>query len=184
MRYCTNRAIDQSYINRYLSNLANLPNRAMSNSKINLLAISNVLADIVRFQRISIVFDDRRSISSQYRSIAIHIGQFLWISIGFDEFRSLPSIIPVTRVRYPAELHEINALNLLVHGGNSAVVALELALTAHPVRAAHALYAAGAGLGYGLFSALYWAAGGTDRLGLAYIYPTLDWNKPGTFKSA
>ncbi|KAI8438784.1 hypothetical protein MSG28_011168, partial [Choristoneura fumiferana] len=86
--------------------------------------------------------------------------------------------------RYRAErifnlqLHEINALNLLVHGGNSVVMVVELAVTSHPVRAAHALYAASAGLAYGLFSALYWAAGGTDRLGLAYIYPTLDWNKP------
>ncbi|XP_014356496.2 protein rolling stone isoform X1 [Papilio machaon] len=77
-------------------------------------------------------------------------------------------------------IHEVNALNLLVHGGNSLVMLVELALTAHPVRAAHALYGAGAGLAYGLFSALYWALGGTDRLGLPAIYPTLDWNKPGS----
>ncbi|CAH2050720.1 unnamed protein product, partial [Iphiclides podalirius] len=77
-------------------------------------------------------------------------------------------------------IHEINTLNILVHGGNSAVMLCELALTAHPVRAAHALYGAGAGLAYGLFSALYWALGGTDRLGLPAIYPSLDWNKPGS----
>ncbi|XP_068626700.1 protein rolling stone-like isoform X2 [Battus philenor] len=77
-------------------------------------------------------------------------------------------------------IHEVNALNLLVHGGNSAVMLCELAVTAHPVRAAHALYGAGAGLAYGLFSAFYWAVGGTDRLGLPAIYPSLDWNKPGS----
>ncbi|CAK1602280.1 unnamed protein product [Parnassius mnemosyne] len=77
-------------------------------------------------------------------------------------------------------IHEVNALNLLVHGGNSVVMLCELALTAHPVRAAHALYGAGAGFAYGLFSAFYWAVGGTDRLGLPSIYPSLDWNKPGS----
>lgn len=56
---------------------------------------------------------------------------------------------------------------------------LELAVTSHPVRAAHAIFGAGAGLVYGVFSAFYWAVGGTDRLGLPAIYPALDWNKPG-----
>ncbi|XP_063548459.1 protein rolling stone-like isoform X2 [Cydia strobilella] len=81
---------------------------------------------------------------------------------------------------YDPKMHEINALNLLVHGGNSVVMLVELAVTAHPVRAAHALYGAGAGLAYGLFSAVYWAVGGTDRAGLTAIYPALDWNKPGS----
>ncbi|XP_061709150.1 protein rolling stone-like isoform X1 [Cydia pomonella] len=81
---------------------------------------------------------------------------------------------------YDPKMHEINALNLLVHGGNSVVMLVELAVTAHPVRAAHALYGAGAGLAYGLFSAFYWAVGGTDRAGLTAIYPALDWNKPGS----
>lgn len=77
-------------------------------------------------------------------------------------------------------IHEINALNVLVHGGNSFVMLLELAFTAHPVRAAHAIFGAGAGLAYGVFSAFYWAVGGTDRLGLPAIYPALDWNKPAS----
>ncbi|XP_073958037.1 protein rolling stone-like isoform X2 [Choristoneura fumiferana] len=95
------------------------------------------------------------------------------------DFAVVITLVYWTLVHDP-KLHEINALNLLVHGGNSVVMVVELAVTSHPVRAAHALYAASAGLAYGLFSALYWAAGGTDRLGLAYIYPTLDWNKPGS----
>lgn len=75
----------------------------------------------------------------------------------------------------------MNALNVLVHGGNSLVMLGELACTAHPVRAAHALYGAAAGLLYGVFSAVYWALGGTDRLGSPAIYPSLDWSKPGQF---
>ncbi|XP_049877521.1 protein rolling stone-like isoform X2 [Pectinophora gossypiella] len=78
------------------------------------------------------------------------------------------------------KIHEVNALNLLVHGGNSLVMLLELAVTAHPLRAAHALYGASAGMAYGVFSAFYWAVGGTDRIGLPAIYPALDWNKPGS----
>ncbi|XP_026738739.1 protein rolling stone-like isoform X3 [Trichoplusia ni] len=78
------------------------------------------------------------------------------------------------------KIHEINALNVLVHGGNSVLMLCELAVTAHPIRAAHALYSAGAGLAYGVFSAFYWAVGGTDRIGLPAIYPALDWNKPGS----
>lgn len=77
-------------------------------------------------------------------------------------------------------IHEINTLNLLVHGGNSLVMLCELAVTAHPLRFAHALYGASAGLAYGVFSAFYWAVGGTDRIGMPAIYPSLDWNKPGT----
>lgn len=77
------------------------------------------------------------------------------------------------------EIHDINALNLLVHGGNSLVMICEIAVTAQPIRAAHALYGAGTGLVYGVFSAFYWAVGGTDRGGKQAIYSLLDWNKPG-----
>ncbi|XP_032528601.1 protein rolling stone-like isoform X1 [Danaus plexippus] len=77
-------------------------------------------------------------------------------------------------------IHDINTLNLLVHGGNSILMLVELMITAHPVRAAHAVFGAGAGLTYGVFSAFYWSVGGTDRIGLPAIYPALDWNKPGS----
>lgn len=83
-------------------------------------------------------------------------------------------------MRIVSEIHEINALNLLVHGGNSVIMLCELGVTSHPIRMAHALYGAGAGFVYGIFSAFYWAVGGTDRYGLPAIYPALDWNKPGT----
>ncbi|KAJ0182367.1 hypothetical protein K1T71_001736 [Dendrolimus kikuchii] len=80
---------------------------------------------------------------------------------------------------YDPKMHTPNPVNLLVHGSNSLVMICELCVTAHPVRMAHALYGAGMGLTYGMFSYLYWAAGGTDRIGLPAIYPALDWNKPG-----
>lgn len=91
-------------------------------------------------------------------------------------FRSLNFNQPTSPL---SEIHEVNALNLLVHGGNSVIIVVELAVTSHPVRMAHALYGAGAGLLYGVFSALYWALGGTDRLGARAIYPSLDWSRPG-----
>ncbi|XP_026759113.1 protein rolling stone-like [Galleria mellonella] len=80
---------------------------------------------------------------------------------------------------YDPKLHDINALNLLVHGGNSLLMVCELFVTAHPLRAAHALYGSAVGLAYGVFSAIYWALGGTDRFNLPAIYPSLNWDKPG-----
>ncbi|KOB74294.1 Rolling stone [Operophtera brumata] len=46
-----------------------------------------------------------------------------------------------------------------------------IAVTAQPIRAAHALYGAAIGLVYGVFSACYWAVGGTDKAGNPAIYP-------------
>ncbi|KAL4716906.1 hypothetical protein ACJJTC_012717 [Scirpophaga incertulas] len=89
------------------------------------------------------------------------------------------TLIYWTLVHNP-KIHDINALNLLVHGANSAVMVCELLVTAQPVRAAHALYGVGAGVAYGVFSAVYWALGGTDRFGLPAIYPALNWNQPGS----
>ncbi|XP_030025189.1 protein rolling stone isoform X2 [Manduca sexta] len=89
------------------------------------------------------------------------------------------SLIYWTLVHDP-KIHEINMMNLMVHGGNSVIMVCELVVTSHPMRMAHALYGAGAGLAYGIFSALYWAAGGTDRFGLHSIYPALDWDRPGS----
>ncbi|CAG9796423.1 unnamed protein product [Diatraea saccharalis] len=81
---------------------------------------------------------------------------------------------------YDPKIHDIDALNLLVHGGNSLVMICELIVTAHPIRAAHALYSVGAGVTYGVFSAVYWGLGGTDRFGLPAIYPALNWNHAGS----
>ncbi|RVE51093.1 hypothetical protein evm_004236 [Chilo suppressalis] len=83
-------------------------------------------------------------------------------------------------VVYDPKIHDINALNLLVHGGNSLVMICELLVTTHPIRAAHALYGVGVGVAYGVFSAVYWALGGTDRFGLPAIYPPLNWNHTGS----
>lgn len=79
-----------------------------------------------------------------------------------------------------SEIHELNALNILVHGVNSCVVVLEIIITSHPFHCVHGLYGAAAGMCYGVFSAVYWAAGGTDRVGKPAIYSALDWRKPGT----
>jgi len=49
---------------------------------------------------------------------------------------------------------------------------------AHPLRLMHMYQPVALGLCYSAFSGLYFAFGGTNRLGLAYIYPILDWNHP------
>lgn len=78
------------------------------------------------------------------------------------------------------EIHEVNALNILVHAVNSIIMTIEISITSHPINAGHAIYGAGVGLVYGVFSAVYWAAGGTDKVGNSAVYPALNWNKPGS----
>ena len=53
-------------------------------------------------------------------------------------------------------------------------------MTARPVRLGHVIYPIMEGLSYATFSLVYWALGGTGAGGTRWIYPMLDWGKPGT----
>ncbi|GFN90934.1 protein rolling stone-like [Plakobranchus ocellatus] len=68
-----------------------------------------------------------------------------------------------------------SAENLQFHMVNSALVLIELCLTAIPVRFLHVVYPFAYGVAYGLFSVIYWAV---DHKHV--MYPILDWSKsPG-----
>lgn len=70
------------------------------------------------------------------------------------------------------------ALEVMLHGGNSIVMFIELVCSAHPSRLMHImqpLWFAGA---YMFFSVIYFFAGGQDPWGNQFIYPVLDWSKP------
>ncbi|CAB3256390.1 unnamed protein product [Arctia plantaginis] len=124
--------------------------------------------------------EDEMSISLARWKRTPHLCRSYWLAhIISTDLAFVISLVYWALVHDP-KIHEINTLNILVHGGNSLVMLIELAVTAHPVRAAHALYSAGAGLVYGVFSAFYWAVGGTDRIGQPAIYPALNWDKPGS----
>lgn len=79
-----------------------------------------------------------------------------------------------------AEIHPFDMLNLMVHALLAMLMLGDLVIVGHPVRMDPDLYCtAGVGLGYSLFSLVYYLADGTDRLLNHAIYPLLDWQKPG-----
>ena len=79
----------------------------------------------------------------------------------------------------PAENHVLDALNLLVHVANSAVMILDVLVAAHPMRLLHAFWPLLFVFKYLAFSLIYYLAGGTDRHERTSIYPVLDWERPG-----
>ncbi|XP_018786961.1 PREDICTED: uncharacterized protein LOC108967788, partial [Bactrocera latifrons] len=77
------------------------------------------------------------------------------------------------------EIHKIDALNIMVHVFNSVIMLIDLAIVGHPIKLSHVYFTTGIGLAYGIFTGIYFIAGGTDRKNNVYIYPMLDWTKPG-----
>ncbi|XP_075975305.1 protein rolling stone-like [Anticarsia gemmatalis] len=70
-------------------------------------------------------------------------------------------------------------LDVFIHGINS-VVMFVLAVTArHPTRFLHFYFSIGIGLVYLVFTLIFHFAGGLSPFGTSWIYPMLDWDKPG-----
>ena len=70
--------------------------------------------------------------------------------------------------------------NLVPHLVNGITAVLETWLTSIPIRLLHFIYPAVFGVGYVVFTGIYFAANGTDPHGNSFIYPVLDYeNKPG-----
>ncbi|KOB74293.1 Uncharacterized protein OBRU01_09365 [Operophtera brumata] len=70
-------------------------------------------------------------------------------------------------------------LDVMVHGINSVVMLVELICSAHPSRLLHIMQPLYFAAAYMLFSVIYYFAGGTDPWGNPFIYPVVDWSKPG-----
>ncbi|KAM3967705.1 protein rolling stone [Aphomia sociella] len=66
-------------------------------------------------------------------------------------------------------------LDISTHGFNSWIALLELLLSRTPVRLCHFYQPLSIGLWYAAFTAVYFAAGGTDSFGNPFIYQVLDW---------
>ncbi|CAD0194979.1 unnamed protein product [Chrysodeixis includens] len=67
-------------------------------------------------------------------------------------------------------------LDVSTHGFTSCVALAELVMSRTPVRFLHVYQPLGMGLWYAVFSAIYYAAGGTDINGNHFIYNVLDWS--------
>lgn len=66
-------------------------------------------------------------------------------------------------------------LDIMTHGLTSCLMLIELLISRTPVRLAHIYQPLSIAIWYAAFSIIYYATGGTDILGNAYIYEVLDW---------
>ncbi|XP_036232415.2 protein rolling stone isoform X2 [Bactrocera oleae] len=74
----------------------------------------------------------------------------------------------------------LDVFNLWEHAFNSILMILDHMLVAFPVRLLHFVYPVCMGLIYGMFTAIYYLAGGVDPYGNHFIYEIQDWSNPGS----
>lgn len=74
-------------------------------------------------------------------------------------------------------VHNLTALNLLMHAFNSILMVLDIILVAHPFRLIHFCWSLLFIFVYFCFSVIYHLAGGTGKNNAPSIYPALDWSK-------
>ncbi|KAL3289683.1 hypothetical protein HHI36_023087 [Cryptolaemus montrouzieri] len=79
---------------------------------------------------------------------------------------------------YDKKKNELDIMNFLLHAMNTIVMTLDFWMVSHPFRFVHCIYPLAFSLVYGIFSALYYLAGGTSREGKNYIYSILNWSTP------
>lgn len=73
----------------------------------------------------------------------------------------------------------VGELDIAFHLLNSVFMLVETFLSSIPVQLLHVVYAMLYASAYCLFTVLYWFLGGTGEFGERYIYPILDYSKPG-----
>ncbi|XP_048462577.1 protein rolling stone [Rhincodon typus] len=91
----------------------------------------------------------------------------LFVTIAFWSFDYIPGRAP-------------DSININMHVINSVLVLLELSVAASPIHLAHFVYTLMYCLSFIIFTVIYWAAGGTNLKGKAYIYRSLNYSEtPG-----
>uniref|UniRef100_A0A2A4JVT0 Protein rolling stone n=1 Tax=Heliothis virescens TaxID=7102 RepID=A0A2A4JVT0_HELVI len=85
----------------------------------------------------------------------------------------------LTEVAAESDYEVDPVLDLLVHGINSVLMFCLLVTSRHPHRLMHFYIPLLFALIYIIFSAIYYLAGGMSPIGTHWIYPQLDWEKPG-----
>ncbi|XP_034830462.1 protein rolling stone-like [Maniola hyperantus] len=71
-------------------------------------------------------------------------------------------------------------LDIAVHAVNTVTMLLLLMSSSHPTRFLHMIHPFLFALTYVVFSVIYYLAGGINPLGEPWIYPVVNWAKPGT----
>ncbi|XP_059051210.1 protein rolling stone-like [Achroia grisella] len=95
--------------------------------------------------------------------IALFITVFYWILLATGE-----------------EEYAINpVLDVFIHAINSVLMLILVLVSQHPSNILHVYQPIAVTLVYLVFSIIYYFAGGTNPFGGHFIYPPLDWAKPG-----
>ncbi|KAJ2948091.1 hypothetical protein O0L34_g9888 [Tuta absoluta] len=102
----------------------------------------------------------------------VAVGMSLLITLLYWVLLFHPEMIHLEGIR-------LFILDLMTHGVNSILVMVELLASRTPVRLLHIWQPLGVGIWYGLFTLIFFCAGGTDALGNPFIYEILDWRRPG-----
>lgn len=68
----------------------------------------------------------------------------------------------------------VTVIDIFTHGVNAIYVIVNASVTSVPVRFYHFLHGILFGVTYVVFTAVYYAAGGTNHQNKPYIYPVLD----------
>ena len=78
--------------------------------------------------------------------------------------------IPVTSISlsyivsfHLAEVNKVNAVNIMSHVLNSALMLIDLIVVGHPIKVQHAYQTIGMGVMYMIFTIIYFLVGGTNR---------------------
>ena len=105
----------------------------------------------------------------------------LSVVVGFWAFEFNPNCVPSMTANSTVHCVVVNVYSIHVHAINGVLVILDLYLSRLPYQLFHAFYPAIFSVWWVIFSAIYFAAGGTNPLDEGrYVYPVLDYgNNPG-----
>ncbi|XP_064638080.1 protein rolling stone-like [Lineus longissimus] len=73
----------------------------------------------------------------------------------------------------------LTGVNFHTHAVQSIYTIIDLFITATPIRIYHMVFPLSCAIIYSGFTAAYFACGGTNIMGKNFIYPGLEWDKPG-----
>ncbi|KZS20165.1 putative Rolling stone [Daphnia magna] len=104
-----------------------------------------------------------------------HSSRFSWFLYNVTNSISL-IISAVFWAGFSVVEREPKDTDFLIHGMNSIITICDLFISKRPCRLLHFTHSLAIFIPYGVFSVIYWAAGGRRENGMSAIYPLLDWD--------
>jgi len=105
--------------------------------------------------------------------------KLLWILTNINCSVSFVVTLVYWILLYTPERHYLDFENFSGHGMSLLFCLLDMIVTEKPWKLWHAVHPVGFGIIFGAFSLIYHLCGGTNYYFEPYIYPIIDWNRPG-----